>query len=310
MLPEIEPGKPGMRAFTDNARGAILMTAGMAAFTINDACMKALSDQLPLFQAIFLRGLATSLILLAAGLLLGGLEFRLGARDRLLLGFRTLGEIGAAYFFITALFNAPLANVTAILQALPLAITLAAALFLGEAVGARRWTAILVGFVGVLLIVRPGSAGFNSASVYAVIAVACVTLRDLTTRQMSREVPSLTVSLAAALGVATFGGLGATGVDWQPVGTREALQLAGATIFLIVGYVTIVLAVRLGDTSAVAPFRYTGLIWALILGVAIFGEWPSALTLLGGAVVVATGIFTLYRERRAQTREPMPLRIR
>ncbi len=295
---------------SDNARGVLLMTAGMAAFTANDACMKALSDELPLFQAIFLRGVATCLVLFAAARATGGLDLRLPARDLRLLALRTAAEVGAAYFFISALFSAPLANVTAILQALPLTVTLAAAVFLGEAVGWRRWVAIGVGFLGVLLIVRPGPEGFDTASVFAVVAVACVTVRDLSTRQMSARVPSLSVALAAAAGVTLFAGLGAVGIDWRPVGPREALQLAGATVFIIGGYVTLVLAVRVGETGVVAPFRYTSLVWALALGFLVFGDWPQPTTLMGAAIVVATGVFTLYRERRVPKAVPVPLRVR
>ncbi len=295
---------------TDNSRGALLMTLGMASFTANDACMKALSDELPLFQALFLRGIATCLILLVAARAVNALEFRLPPRELRLMALRTLGEIGSAYFFISALFSAPLANVTAILQALPLTVTLAAAIFLGEGVGWRRWLAILMGFVGVLLIVRPGAEGFNAASINAVIAVLCVTLRDLVTRQMSRGVPSMTIAFTSALGVTAFAAVGSLGVEWQPVSGRALGQLTGATVLVVAGYLTIVLAVRAGETGFVAPFRYTSLLWALVLGFLVFGEWPRALTLLGGAIVVASGVFTLYRERHAARADPVPLRVR
>ncbi|WP_243645143.1 DMT family transporter [Rhodovulum euryhalinum] len=291
-------------------RGAALMMGSMAAFTFNDACMKAASDEVPFFQALFVRGCGTILLLLVLSRVMGSLRLRLSRRDWGLICVRTLAETGAAYFFISALFNMPLANVTAILQAVPLAVTLAGALFLGEAVGWRRWLAIGIGFGGVLLIVRPGTEGFNVFSVYALISVGCVTLRDLVTRRLSGGVPSMTVALSAALGVTLFAGLGAAGTDWVPLGARPGLQLAGATVFVICGYIFSIMAMRVGEVAVVAPFRYTALIWALLLGAAVFGDWPSGVTLVGAAIVVATGIFTFYRERRLARPGPVPLRLR
>lgn len=283
---------------TDNTRAAFLMMAGQAAFVLNDACMKGLSDDLPLFQAIFLRGVATSICLVLLARAMGALRFDLSRRDWTFVAMRTVGEIAAAYFFISALFNMPLANATAILQALPLALTLAGAVFLREPVGWRRLLAILVGLIGVMLIIRPGPEGFNVYSLYALASVGCVTLRDLSTRRLSRDVPSLTVAVAAAVGVTLFAGAGAIWSEWRPVSAGAALQLSGAVVFVFLGYLLSVMVMRAGDLGFVAPFRYTALIWALLLGYMAFGDWPDPITFLGTAIVAATGIFTLYRERQ------------
>ncbi|TCP60219.1 drug/metabolite transporter (DMT)-like permease [Rhodovulum bhavnagarense] len=300
-----------MVPLSDNLRGAALMTGAMAAFTFNDACMKALSDEVPFFQALFLRGLGTVALLALAATMLGGVRLRIPRRDMGFMLLRTGAEIGAAYFFITALFHAPLANVTAIIQAIPLSVTLAGALFLGEAVGWRRWLAIGIGFAGVLLIVRPGSEGVNIHSVYALVAVAFVTLRDLATRRLSGAVPSITVAFAAAAGVTLFAATGAAASDWAPMSGLSIIQLCAASILVIAGYLCSVMAMRVGEVAIVAPFRYTSLIWALALGVVIFGERPSGLTLAGAAIVVATGIYTFHRERRlARKPGPAPLRPR
>jgi len=299
-----------MAALSDNMRGALLMMGSMAAFTLNDACMKALSDEVPFFQALFLRGLGTIVLLTLLARALGALSFRLGRRDWGLVILRTLAEIGAAYFFITALFNAPLANVTAIIQAIPLSVTLASAVFLGEPVGWRRLVAILVGFSGVLLIVRPGTEGFNYYSVYALIAVGFVTVRDLSTRRLSGQAPSLTVAVSAAIGVTLFAAMGVASEPWAVMSLKSSFQLAGATVFILGGYLFSVMVMRVGEIGFIAPFRYTALIWALVLGLFVFGDWPAPLTLIGSGIIVATGIFTLYRERAAARPGPVPLRPR
>lgn len=280
-----------------NTTGAFLMIGSMAAFTINDALIKATGGALPLFQLLAIRGVLSSVLIWALARHLGALKFDLPRRDWTLIGLRSLSEIGAAYFFLTALLNMPLANATAILQVLPLTVTAGAALFFGERVGWRRMLAITAGFTGMLLIVRPGPEGFNTYALYALAAVAFVTVRDLTTRRMSPAVPSMLVTLAAALAVLVFSALASLRVDWVALDGRLAALLLGSSLFIVGGYVLSVAVMRVGDVSFVAPFRYTGLLWALILGWLVFGDWPDALTLAGAAIVVMSGLFTFYRER-------------
>ena len=300
-----------MAPLSDNMRGAALMTGAMVTFTINDSFTKALGDVLPLWQLIFLRGIGVTLCLVVMARLMGQLRFDLSRRDWAYMWLRTAGEIGGAYFFITALFNMPIANVSAIMQVLPLSVSLAGALFMAEALGWRRLVAILVGFGGVMLIVRPGGADFNIYSLYALAAVASVTLRDLVVRKLSRSVPSLMVSLVAAVGVTVFAGLASLAEDWQPMTFVQATHLGGATVFVIFGYIFSVAAMRVGEIGFVAPFRYTSLLTAIVLGMLVFNEFPSALTLTGAGIVVATGIFTLLRERHLRLRRPVvPDRIR
>ncbi len=283
---------------SDNARGALMMAAAMAAFTLNDTMLKLVSDDLPLFQAMFLRGVLTTLAFLLLAWRLGALAVAIAPADRRLIGWRVVAETGAAFFFLTALFNMPLANVTAILQALPLTVTLAGALFLRESVGWRRLLAIAVGFVGVMLIVRPDADGFDRFAIMALIAVAFVTLRDLVTRRMSAGVPSMTVALATAGGVTLFALIGGVTEDWARPSPANWAALSGAVVFIIAAYLLSVMAMRVGELGFVSPFRYTGLIWALVLGFLVFGDWPDGVTLLGAALVVGTGLFTLYREHR------------
>ena len=281
-----------------NMTGALLMMASMASFTLNDSLIKSTGGALPLMQLLFLRGVLSTLLIFLLARWLGALHFRIAKRDWGLICLRSLAEIGAAYFFITALLNMPLANVTAILQALPLTVAVGAALFFREPLGWRRIAAILLGFCGVLLIVRPGSDGFSIWSAYALCAVICVTVRDLSTRRLTSGVPSLTVTLVASLAVTVCAGVASTATEWAPVTPRLAVLIIGASVFIIGGYFFSIQVMRVGEISFVAPFRYTGLIWALVLGWLVFGDWPERLTVLGATIVVATGLFTLYREGR------------
>jgi drug/metabolite transporter (DMT)-like permease len=283
---------------TDNQKGAVLMMGSMAAFTFNDTLVKALGDALPLSQILVLRGAMAALLIYALARYQGSLRLRLQRRDWGLVALRCLAEAGATYLFLTALMLMPIANITAVLQMLPLTVTLGAALLFQEPVGWRRMLAILAGFCGMLLIVRPGPSGFDAASIYALGAVACVTLRDLATRKMSRDVPSMTVTLLASLSVLGFGLGYSFFQDWGSVSVGQFGMLAGAAGFILFGYLFSVMTMRIGDVAVVSPFRYTGLLWALILGWLVFGDWPDQLTLLGGALVVGAGLFTLYRERQ------------
>ncbi len=284
-------------AMSDNLRGAVLMMASMTSFTVNDMFVKLLGDELPFFQFLLLRTIGASLFIFALAQRAGAIRLPELPRDRWLIALRSVAEIAAAYFFLTALIHMPIANATAIIQALPLTVALGASLFLGESVGWWRFLAIGIGFAGVYLIVRPGSDGFTIYSVYALFAVVAVTVRDLAARRLSRDVPSLTVALAAVAGILVFSAAGAVGTDWAPMVPEDWLWLAGSICTIIGGYLFSVSAMRVGEIGFVAPFRYTSLLVALVIGLLVFGDWPDHITLVGAAIVVATGLFTLWRER-------------
>ena len=295
-----------MNAHSSNARGAAFMMASMAGFALNDALIKSTAGELQLFQAIFLRGLAATALIAGLAACRGVLFARIPRRDRPLIGWRIAGEVGATTCFLTALFHMPLANATAILQAIPLAVTLAAAVFLKEPVGWRRYIAIAVGFAGVLLIVRPGSVGFTVYSLWALGAVGFLTLRDLVTRQLSTDVPSLFVTVCTSASITLLGAAGAIFYPWPAPGGGSVLTLGSAAVFLLVGYLFGVKAMRAGDIGYISPFRYSILVWAMILGLIVFGDMPDSLTILGAAVVVGTGVYTFHRERMLRRRENLP----
>jgi drug/metabolite transporter (DMT)-like permease len=285
-------------AISDNMRGALYMNVAMAAFTLNDTAMKAATQTVPLFEAIALRGLITTIGLVLLGLAIGGLQFRLPAPDRPVVIIRSLAEIGGTVLFLTALMHMPLANLSAILQALPLAVTLAAALIFGETIGWRRMTAILVGFVGVLIIIRPGPDGFDVWSLMGLGAVLCVVVRDLATRKLSRATPSINVAVWASASVMLVGLLAAFFDGWQGISWAEALMIGAASAALLFGYMFSIMVMRVGDIGFVSPFRYTALLWALVLGWLSFGTLPDGVTLFGAAIVVGSGIYLLLRERK------------
>lgn len=286
----------------DNHRGILLMVVAMAAFTLNDTCMKAVNADLPLFQAIFLRGVLTTAGLGLIAWRTGVLPLRLPRRDRQLVAWRILGEVASTITFLLALRHMQLASLSAIMQSLPLAVTLAAAVLLGAPVGWRRMAAILVGFCGVLMIVRPGTDGFDHWALLGLASVGFVVLRDLTTRGLSRDVPSAGVALLAAASVTLTAMLALPFEGWVPVTPVAWVKITAAAGFLIVGYLTIVMTMRVGDIAIIAPFRYTALIFALILGWLVFGQFPDGWTLAGSVIVMATGAYTFHRERVAARR--------
>lgn len=284
---------------SENLRGALFMMGSMAFFTLNDTLIKSLGSGIPLSQLLVMRGVLASVFVALIAWKIGALKFDLPSRDWGLLGLRTAGEIGAAYFFLEALRQMEIANVTAVLQVLPLSVALGAWLFFREPLGWRRLFAILVGFCGMLLIVRPGPDGFNEGSILVMIAVLFITVRDLATRRMSAAVPSMMGAFTASVGVTLFAGAMSIGSEWVPVDGREVTIIVGTSVLIGFAYLCSILTMRVGEISFIAPFRYTSLVWALILGFLVFDEWPDGLTLIGAFIVVATGLFTLYRETRA-----------
>ena len=281
----------------DNLLGAALMTCCVLAYVLNDAVMKLLFADIDFFQAIFLRGLVSLPPLLVLALMTKTLLQKYSAKNQGLMIIRILAEIGTTVTFLTALKHMPLANVTAILQSLPLAITMAAAIFLGEPVGWRRWSAICLGFTGVLIIIRPGLAGFNSYSLLALAAVLLLTVREISTRQLDKKIPTVTVALSTTLGITAFAALMLIGNEWAEVNFVSWSLIIAAAAAVTVATLLSVVAMRTGDIGFVSPFRYTSLIGAIGLGILLFGEWPDGMTLLGAVIIAFAGVYSLYREQ-------------
>ena len=273
------------------------MALSMLAFVLNDGLMKAVFDSMSIYQAIFLRGLITVPLIALLAWHEGALIVRIAPRNRLLVTLRVAAEVGATVGFLTALKHMPLANVTAVLQVLPLTVTMAAALFLGEKVGWRRWLAIAIGLFGVMFIIRPGMEGFSVYSIWALVAVACITIREIVTRKLSADLPSLPVALATAIAIGGFGAVMLPTVEWATVSLSAWSLIGGASLAIIGGYLFSVMTIRIGDIGFVAPFRYTAMIWALALGLLMFGEIPDVPTITGTVIIILTGLYSLSRER-------------
>lgn len=287
-----------MATENDNLRGAGLMVCSMFLYTFNDACLKAVGETLPIFQSIFLRSILVAIIFSCLFFFTKSYTVKLNLNDFKLLSLRAIAEVTSTFFFISALFKMPIANVVSIVQILPLTVSLAAVIFLQERIGWRRILAIFIGFIGVLLIVKPGANDFNYYSTYALLAVIFVTMREIVTRRLSKEVPSFFVASTTAVTVFIFSGLGSLTVNWVQVSISDCLSLMAASTFLAGGYLFSVLAIRKGELAFVAPFRYTSLLVALLLGFFVFGEWPDKMTFIGATIIFSAGMFSFYREKK------------
>ncbi len=286
--------------------GAAMMSA--------DALAKVAVAETTLGQTIAGRGLVACLILTAAGLLQGQIRWHPGLLSAPVV-VRILAEVGAGISMVGALGFMPIANATAILQFIPLVTTMAAALLFAEQVGWRRWMAGLAGFAGVLLILQPGAAGFTWWSLLAVSAMLCMSTRDLATSRIDRSVPTLLIGAVSA-GAVSLAGCGlATLTGWAPTTPRSIAFTVAAGVALSAGFICLVVGMRNAEMSAIAPFRYFTLLWAILMGYFAWGEVPNTVAWVGIAVVVAAGLYAFGRERkliqqrmREQARQREPAR--
>lgn len=290
-------------ALSNNIKGAILMSFAMAGYAINDALVKSTLDAYNTGQVMFVRGIISSVLIFLLAWRLKALR-PLGTLANKPLTMRVLAEICATVVYILALAVVPLAIASAVLQFMPLAVTLGAAVFFGEPVGWRRWSAIVAGFIGVMIIIRPGVDGIDVSSLLMLASVVFAAARDLFTRRVPSHIPSIYVTLATTVSITIAGALLIVPLGgWQPMTLRAVSHLALASVFLLVGYQSIISTMRIGEISFIAPFRYTGLLWAVLLGFVFFGNLPDIYMLLGAAIVVLSGIYTFYRENIRRAKE-------
>jgi drug/metabolite transporter (DMT)-like permease len=283
---------------TDNPRGIAYMSAAMAVFVVNDALMKYATETLPVAQSIFLRGALVTVFLLVTAGMQRKLRYWTMLFHPMVLARGALETVGS-FTYIATLVHIPLAIALAINMATPLAILPFAVMLLGEKVRWRRWSALVAGFVGVLLVVQPG-ADVNWWAVLAFASTFVFALRDVTTRLMPVAIPSILITALSAAVLTVFTGILALYSGWQPVTSVHLAAIAGASVMVAIGMHLLVIGTRIGEASVIAGFRYTALIWGVVLGYAIWGDLPGPLAWTGIGLIVGAGLYAAHRERVRQ----------
>lgn len=286
-----EPGRA-------NALGALFMVASMAGFAVEDMFLKSATQHVPVGQAMVGFGLGGVAIFWIAAVLRGEPVHVSSAFGRTMM-VRNMFEIGGRLFYTLAIALTPLSSATAILQAAPLVMVAGAAVIFGERVGWRRWSAILIGLIGVLVILRPGAESFSWLSVLAVLGMLGFAGRDLATRAVSASLGTAALGVFGFATIVVAGTVYAvwSGEAWVLPGAAPILDLLLASAFGAAGYAALTLAMRTGEISSVTPFRYSRLIFGIVLGVVVFGERPDAATYAGSAIIVLSGLYILARAR-------------
>ncbi|MDT2074573.1 MAG: DMT family transporter [Planktomarina sp.] len=280
----------------ENILGIGFIVIAMAGFAVEDAIIKQLTSRLSPGQIMVMIGLGGTLGFYILARYNGQKLTQEIAFNRWVVG-RTLSELVGTGFFVLSLAMVPITTISAIIQVSPLLVTLGAAVLLREKVGVRRWSAIMIGLLGVVIILRPWSAEFDAAALLAVLGVVGLSARDLATRPIPNKTPSLVLAILG-FGATIPAGLILMVFDTRLfVPTSQESLLIGASIFIGVGaYYCIVTAMRLGDVSAVVPFRYSRLVFGVAIGAWYFDETLDFWTVIGSAVVVSSGLYALWRE--------------
>jgi drug/metabolite transporter (DMT)-like permease len=295
------------RDLSPNMKGAALMTAAMAGFAVEDLFIRQASRHLPVGQVMAMMGFGGALVFALMAIAAREAVFPRVFLSRAML-IRSGFEIAGRLFYSLAIALTPMATTVAILQATPLVVLAGAALIFGEKVGWRRWSAVMVGFLGVMIVLRPGIEGFSALSLLAVAGMAGFAGRDLATRaapktMSNRQLGILGFSMLGTAGLIVLAFSG--GAHWPDQG--GASLVLGATVFGLAGYNCLTAAMRMGEVSAVTPFRYTRLVFAMILAMIILHERPDLATLTGSAIIVLSGLYTLVRGRRRAQPAPREL---
>jgi drug/metabolite transporter (DMT)-like permease len=287
-----------------NLRGILAMCAAMALFVANDTLVKLAAAELPTHQILFLRGIMAS-ALVAMAILWRGAQREWRSLLHPLIVLRSLIEAFIAYTYIAALGTLSVADVTAILLLSPLLITAFSALVLKEDVRWRRWAAVAVGCVGMLLVVRPGGGVFGPAALLALLSTIGVAARDLVTRRLPATAPTLLVTASTVLLLTALSGIACLALPMAPLRPAALAWLAAAAVLVLFGNFAIVVAFRDVDVSAVSPFRYTVIVWAVAAAYVVFGETPDPLGWAGITLIVGSGLYAMHRETaRARQRGP------
>ncbi|MGE0312271.1 MAG: DMT family transporter [Lautropia sp.] len=298
-----------------NRRGIRLIALAMAAFVLNDSLVKHVSESLPAGQLICVRSLVASTLAVlvivgperarmaaASGGDTGGAAPGFGALlHRYVLARAAIDAVGST-LYLYALFHLPIANATAINLASPLFITLLAVVLVKERVGVDRWLATGVGFAGVLAIIQPATEGFNEFALIALGATLLHAIRDVMTRFIPPGIPASIVMLANSISVALFAGAWSLVQGWAPMSWRQFGLLGLAAVLVATGYWLLIRAMRVGELSVIAPFRYSALLWALLIGFVVWGNLPNLLAWIGIGLLVGAGLYLFWTDRLRRRR--------
>jgi drug/metabolite transporter (DMT)-like permease len=278
-----------------NQRGIVAICGSMAAYTVNDAMVKEIARNHPIGEVIFIRGLFTMLLIGSVVLALGyGRELRRVVSRPIIL--RSLCDGLSTACFVIALVHMKLADLAAVLQVSPLILATFSVLIYREAVGWRRWTAISVGFIGALFVVKPTPSAFDAWALVALLAAASSALRETQTKQIDHSIPTIVIAFMGSIAIIFVGLLFAPAEQWHSVPAGDVAMLATAAVFVGIATYLMAMAFRGVDLSVVAPFRYSYLITSALAGYLVFSEVPDAWSIAGAALIVASGIYTLHRE--------------
>ena len=274
------------------------MVFAMAAFAVEDMLVKSVARTLPIGIILIVFGMSGALFFIVCARVKSQTLLHPAIRGKAMI-IRSVCEISARLFFTLALALTPLSSTSAILQATPLVVMIGAVLFFSEKVGPRRWIAAAVGFLGVLLIVKPGASSFEPASLFAVLATIGFAGRDLGTRAAPKGLSSIQLGVYGFIMLLLAGLLAALWTaEWVFPTADEWMQLALISAVGVAAYFSLTLAMRSGEISFVAPFRYTRMIFALVLGMVVFSEAPDQFMLIGSVLIIASGLFSLSRARQ------------
>lgn len=282
-----------------NLKGIIAMMVAMASFACGDTLMKLAATALPTSELLFIRGLCVTLVSVAVALAIGAYTELPAAMSRVM-ALRAGGDVAGGWLFQSGLARMAYPDLMAITQLNPLTITAASALFLGERVGWRRWTATVVGLIGVLIIIRPGSSSFNWWALAGIGSVLAATVRDLATRRVDPRVPPIIIMTLSAAAVTLASLVVAPFSAWEWPDALTLATLATAAMFSLTGQLCVITAMRTGEIAAVAPFRYSVIVFAILSGVVVFDHFPDGPTLLGIVIVGGAGLYTFFREQKLQ----------
>ncbi|WP_099514869.1 DMT family transporter [Microvirga ossetica] len=276
-------------------RGIAFMLAALAFFSCSDAASKLMTTALPAVEVAWLRFCVFTLLILGTAGFTGQMQ-ALRSRRPVLQTLRALGVLGSSIFFIMGLAFLPMAEATAVSFISPMIVTALSIPVLGEVVGWRRWSAVVVGLIGVLIIVRPGAGAFDTAAIFPLLSAASWAVALVVTRKMSgSDSPLVSLTFAAVVGLLVTSII--VPFVWVTPGWRE-LGLALITgVASTIAQWLVVLAFQQARASVLAPFSYSQLVWSGLLGYVIFGNVPDRWTQVGAGVIIASGLYTAHRER-------------